>query len=111
MPRRGHEGGAAVLSLQVQRKHKVRPPGLLDGMAIALAKEALRTVQDALPLHQALSSTDAEHPPNRRLPSQGRRPRSQTSDDMVPWFAGRLGVAVVATLVHEGHLARSILVR
>lgn len=45
--------------MQMQRQHQVRPPGLLDGMALALAEEVLRAVQNALPIHQAVRSRHA----------------------------------------------------
>jgi len=41
MSQRGFCYRAALLPLQVQWQYQVRPPGLLDGMALALQQEAL----------------------------------------------------------------------
>lgn len=46
----------------MQWQYQVRAPGLLDGMAISLAKEALRTLQDALPIHKTLLAKYATKP-------------------------------------------------
>lgn len=67
MPRGVYTQRAAVLSLQMQRKYQVCPSKLLDGMALAFAKETLRAVQDALPVHQALLSKNALDPPGAHL--------------------------------------------
>jgi hypothetical protein len=46
--------------MQMQRQHKVRAPGLPHGMAVTFAKEVLRALQDAVPLHEALLAEYAE---------------------------------------------------
>lgn len=45
--------------MQMQRQHQVRPPGLLDGVALALAEEVLRAVQNALSIYQAVRTRHA----------------------------------------------------
>ncbi|KAL3954573.1 hypothetical protein ACCO45_010136 [Purpureocillium lilacinum] len=68
MSRRGHHRRASLLPLQMQREHQVRPSGLPDGVAVAFTKEILRTLQDVVPLHQALRPRHAKVAPRPRLP-------------------------------------------
>lgn len=62
MSQRGHTGGTFVLSVQVQWEHQVRPSGVPDGVAVAFPQEALRTVQNAFSLHEALRCEHAQNP-------------------------------------------------
>lgn len=45
---------ASLLSLQVQWEYQICPPGLFDGVAIPLAEKALRALQDAVPIYEAV---------------------------------------------------------
>lgn len=38
----------------MQWQYKIRPSGLSNGVARAFSKEALRTMQDAFPIHKAV---------------------------------------------------------
>lgn len=57
--------------------HQVRPPGLFDGVALALAEEVLRALQDALSFHQAVPSSDAAAAPDNRFHKKGPSPLAE----------------------------------
>lgn len=61
LSQRGLRCRAALLSLQVQWQYQVRPPRLLDGMAVALEQETLRALQDPFPLYKTLRLAHATH--------------------------------------------------
>lgn len=109
MQRRGYARRATVLPLQVQWQHQVRPPGLPDGMALPFPEEALRAVQDALPLHQAIRP---EHAQNRSI-LRFYQPHRKIS---VPQYAGLGsgwlgpdGLAGLVALPHEEGLVSPVL--
>lgn len=54
MSGRAHGGRAFILSVQVQWQYQVCTPTLPSRVAFALAEEALRVMQDTVPLYKAL---------------------------------------------------------
>lgn len=95
----------------MQRQHQVRPPGVPDGVAVAYTEEALRAVQDIVPLHQALPPRHAEPYPYHRLHTPRRHARCPHVPDVVPRGAGGLRVAAIAAVVHACSLAQPLLGR
>lgn len=99
MQRRGNAQRAALLPLQMQREHQVCPPGLPDGMAVPFSEEALRTVQNPLPLHQAILPRHAQVSALHRL----RQPHCQIHISQLLGLgtcpARRLRLALLAALL------------
>jgi hypothetical protein len=50
----------------MQREYKVCPPGLLDGVVVPLAEEALRAVQNRFQVYKTLLSEHATNATNSR---------------------------------------------
>lgn len=67
----------------MQWEYKIRPPRLPDGVAVPLTKEALRAVQDALPLHKALLARHA----NATTLSRLRHPHGEIHLPQCPGMA------------------------
>lgn len=67
-------------------------------MAVPLAKEVLRAVQDAFSLHQTLLAEHAIQAPDERLRAKGRLTRTLTSLDMVAGPGSRICMVGVPPL-------------
>ena len=95
----------------MQRQYQIRPPALPDGVAVALPEEALRAMQDALPLHQALPSSNARHRPDPGFPSAGRYTYLEVTDrDLAP-TPGSLRLALLASMVYAHCVEGFVLAR
>lgn len=105
LSRRKHRAGAPLLSLQVQWQHQIRTPGMPHGVAVTLAEEVLRAVQDVLSLHQALPPRHAHPHTHGRFRAPRRRSHTQAVHDLVSRRSGMLGLAHPLALVYAHRLA------
>ena len=65
---RGRKRHRALVSpLQMQWQYQACSPGLPDGMAVALAKEALRALQNPIPIYKVILAQYATVTPSRCL--------------------------------------------
>ena len=111
LSRRRLAHGTAVLSLQMQRQHKVRAPRVPNGMALALAKETLRALQNLFPFHEALRPADALHGSFSRLRQAGCPACAQESVELGKMEPGHTGMARLGALEYADRLALAILPR
>jgi hypothetical protein len=93
----------------MQRQYQVCPSGLLDGMAVAFAKEVLRALQDALPFHEALLAEHAEETTHKCLPTKGYAAYTLTPLDMAKRTVGRLCLAGMGAMDHAMRMAGHVL--
>ena len=110
MSRGGVQRGASVLPLQMQWQYQIRPSELPHGMAIAFSEKALRVVQDPVPLHKALLSTNAKHGAFAGLPTSSCLTGLQKLADLVTVPARRVCLGGLATLVDAVNLEGAFLV-
>jgi len=95
----------------MQRQYQVCPPGLPDGMALALTEEALRVVQDILPFHQVIPPTNAEYGPFTCLHPPSRSPYPQEFPYLGKMAPGPLRLVGLGAMVYADSLAGSLLDR
>lgn len=84
----------------MQWKHQARPPGLSYGMVIAFTEEALRTVQDPIPLHEVIFSEYATASTLRGPRSACPGPHCEEPRDLVEILLGDCRVASVFAICH-----------
>ncbi len=94
----------------MQWQYQVRAPGLLDGMAISLAKEALRTLQDALPIHKTLLAKYATKPTYSCLLPASHHSYCQKPGRVAEVLPCGICLAGLFALGHETHMGFLILV-
>ncbi len=111
MSGRGFRGRALVLSMQMQWQYQICPSKLPHGMAVTLTEETLRIMQDTVPLHQALSSPNAQHRSTSGLPTPGYNTYMEELPDLVPLTARDVCLGGLAAMVHANHLEGSFLDR
>ena len=97
--------------MQMQWKHQICAPELLDGMASPFPEEALRAMQDAIPLYETLPSSDAKYSAHTSLPSAGCSAWMGNVADVDAASTGLLCLGVLAALVHADDLEGPILGR
>lgn len=93
----------------MQRQHQVRSSTLPDGVAVPLPEEALRAVQDAFPLHQALPPPDARHRSYLGLSPPGRYTYLEHAGGDLTSAFGCLRLALLASLVNADRVEGSLL--
>ena len=111
MQRRGERLRAFVPSLQMQWEYQVCPSGLLDGVAIAFAKETLRTLQNGFQIHEAILSeyaTDATYTCPRPACSH---PYREECHDMATVLSGGYSLAGVSPIHHPTSMEAAFLVQ
>lgn len=111
MPRGRLTRGTLVLSVQVQRQHQICASELPHGMAFTLPKEALRALQNALSLHEALPPPHAEYGSCPNLSPASCRTYMEKSVDMVTLPFGVVRLGFVVTMVHADYMERAVLDR
>jgi len=109
MPWRGDGHPTVVLPVQVQWEHKIRPPGLPDGVALSFSKEVLRAMQDSLPIYQTLRPVHATHSATTAISSADGHPQLANIIEMDPLRRGWLCMALLATLVNKTSLETALL--
>lgn len=87
--------------MQVQWQHQICTSKLPHGMAVPLPEKALRTLQDAFPIHKALPSSHAYYRASSRVPTPSRHPHMEIVSSLVAHAARPLCLAWLAPLVHE----------
>jgi hypothetical protein len=95
----------------MQRQYQVCPPGLPDGMAVALAKKVLRAVQDAIPFHKTVLAEYAEETTYERLLAESCATCPITLVDMAKRTHCWLCLADMRALGHEMCMAGYVLDR
>lgn len=94
----------------MQRKHQVRPPGLLNGMAVAFTEETLRALQDALSIHQAIFAEYATVPTLSRPRSTCHHPHRKEPGDVFEGLSGGRSLACMSSVCNKAGLEAAILV-
>lgn len=103
--------GASVLPLQMQRKHQICAPELPDGMAFTFSEEALRAMQNTLPLHEAVPSAYAKHGSTTNILSPSCCAYVEEYGHIFTVSSGGLCLGGVAPVVHAEYLEGSFLAR
>jgi hypothetical protein len=95
----------------MQWEYQARPPGLPDGMAFPLSEEALRALQDPLPIHEALfSKYAAELTPWGCFPSLCP-PFDAEHCDLVEVLLSGYGLARMSSICYQTGLEAVVLVQ
>lgn len=93
----------------MQWQHQVCPSGLPDGMAVALAEETLRALQDALSIHEIVLTPYATATASPHFRTSAAHTRGQIRCDFDAISTGSLCLAWMATLGYESSLAHALL--